>query len=134
MGLFTKVEHKDYLGGLKQALYEERNHLRAVRRKCRGEYEEGAFRILTDSVRHMIKDFHKLEEPFLEDDDAGPDSPEKGVDRPNLSDYYEVRYRRMGLSQRIAWLRERNQVIELASRLSRIQTRRVARQTADIAM
>ena len=117
---------KDYLGGLKQALYEERSHLRMVRRRCRSEYEEGAFKNLSDSLRHMIRDFKRLEEPFLERVPPG-DHYEKGID-PYRDDYYEINYRHLGLRDRISWVRERSAVIELSGRLSRIQARRTARQ------
>lgn len=98
-----------------------------VRRRYRGEYDEGAFKVLSDSIRHMIRQFKTLEEPFLERRPRA-DHYEKGFDPPDEDDYYELDYRHLGLLDRVTWVRERNEVIELASRLSRIQTRRIARQ------
>ncbi len=38
-----------------------------VRRRCKGEYDKAAFKVLAEAVRHMIKQFQDLERPFLED-------------------------------------------------------------------
>ncbi|KAF1988569.1 hypothetical protein K402DRAFT_328310 [Aulographum hederae CBS 113979] len=86
---------QDFLGNLKSGLYEERRHLRRLRKRRkrrrsesrRGEKERGVevngregleegelewdagFRVSRDTVKHMISRFKKLEEPFLEDYD-----------------------------------------------------------------
>lgn len=119
------------MGNIKQALLEERNHLRAVRRKCRGEYDEAAFVLLSDSVKHMIRQFKKLEEPFIKEADR--EKGYHGVQKADAQeDYYNTNYKSPNLWQRISWVRTRSQVLALGDRLSRVQTRRIARTTTDI--
>ncbi|KAF2236701.1 hypothetical protein EV356DRAFT_497568 [Viridothelium virens] len=186
------TEVPDYLGNLKQALYEERAHLRAVRRKTRGIelYDEGGFKVLADAVKHMIRDFKRLERPFLVEDSvayrtwwgyedpndfrgekeegirggdgrsrkgsrkrrsrssydtrdggghayAGNPDGEKGRNRrghPHEDDYYATDYRKIGLVQRYIWLKERSKVVEMLESVTRIQTRRMAKQVCELSI
>lgn len=83
----------------------------------------------------MIRDFKRLEEPFL---DNPPDLYDRdgkyALDQADPEDYYDTRYKRMGFSERYLWLRTRGHIVALEKRLALIQTRRIAKQTADIAM
>lgn len=123
------------MGNLKQALYEERAHLRLVRRRHRGEFDEGAFSVLANAIRHMIRDFKRLEEPFLDNPPDYYDREGKySLDQADPEDYYDIRYKHMGLRERYRWLMTRNGIVALEKRLALIQTRRIAKQTTDIAM
>ena len=185
------VEVPDYLGNLKQVLYEERAHLKAVRRKSRGIeiYDEGGFKILADTIKHMIRDFKRLERPFLVDDQdayrtwwgfedpqdpreeeggirggdgrsgrgsrkrrsrsthdtrgggghgyAGYPNREKSRPRRGHShedDYFATDYCKIGPVKRYIWLKERTKVVEMLEAVSRIQTRRMAKQVCELSM
>ncbi|KAL9087473.1 MAG: hypothetical protein Q9159_003610 [Coniocarpon cinnabarinum] len=128
-------EITDYLGNVKQSLYEEKAHLRLIRRRHRGQFDEGAFFVLANSVRHMIRDFKALEDPFLDHPRDYYDREGKyDLDKADPDDYYDTNYRSLGLQQRILWLRRKGRVVEIESRLARLQTRRVAKQLADLAV
>lgn len=58
-------EVRDYLPNLKQGLFEERHILRLAKRRCKSQYYEAAFHTLYGSIKHMIRQFKDLEEPFL---------------------------------------------------------------------
>ena len=126
------------MGNLKQALYEERAHLRLVRRRHKGEFDEGAFSVLATEIRHMIRDFKTLERPFLLHPDGRHGRYDReskyAVDTPDPDDYYDTQYKSFGTAQRFRWLRTRGSIVNLEKRLGLIQTRRIAKQTADIAM
>ena len=83
----------------------------------------------------MIKEFKALEEPFLDNPRDYYDREGKyDLDQADPDDYYDTKYKKLGLSQRIQWLRSRTSVINIEKRLSRLQTRRIAKQTADLAV
>ena len=185
------TEVADFLGNLKQALYEERAHLRSVRRRARNVelYDEGGFKVLADSIKHMIRDFKTLERPFLvEEHDAyrtwwgyeepidnqgeergmrggdgrsrrgsrkrrsrssyggrdggehayaGNSHAEKGRLRrghPYEDDYYATDYCKVGLVHRYIWLKERTKVVDMLEAVSRVQTRRIAKQVCELSM
>lgn len=127
-------EVHDLLPSLKQALYEERDHLRRVRRRCRGYYEDGAMDLLYSGVKGMIRDFKRLEAPFLVPARDGDEKAAYALDAEEPRDYYNTNYRHITLRERFIWVRERGGFIELSESLSRVQTRRIARQTTDIGM
>lgn len=144
------------LPNLKQNLYEERSHLRCIRRRCHGIYQEGAFHVLYIGVRSMIQEFKRLEAPFRDDeDDDGRYNPRKRAGRRGSArfekdrrlengdgdekdgtedDYYMSTYSAKSLKRRWLWLYRRSAVLAMTERLSRVQTRRIARQTTDIAV
>ncbi|KAI9699524.1 MAG: hypothetical protein M1820_007155 [Bogoriella megaspora] len=187
------TEVPDFLGNLKQALYEERAHLRLVKKSFRTSehYDEGGFKVLSDTVKHMIRDFKHLERPFLVPDRAAyrtwwgyeePDdlsregavrgdvrydpgrhergsrkrrsrssySREEGgrhgyngnIDRDKArtrhireeDDYYATDYCKIGLMHRYIWLKNRSQVLALLEAITRIQTRRIAKQMCEVAI
>lgn len=125
---------KSSLPNLKQALFEERNHLRALRRRCRGQYEEGAFDVLAFGIREMVREFEGVEQAFLRPEFRVQD--EKGLySNQDPDDVYEFQYKRSyGLSDRWLWLRRRGRVKDISMRLQALQTRRIARQTKDLAV
>jgi len=134
-----------------------------VRRRCKGEYEAGAFKVLADAVKQMIKDFKKMEAPFLEEHpmpldmhrrrksntsrrrsreygvsgsggESGKHWGEKGErDEEGGDDYFNTTYKTKGIGHRLLWLRKRGKAMTLTEQLAWVQTRRIARQTTDIA-
>lgn len=49
-------------------------------------------------------------------------------------DYYLCNYSAVTLPQRFAWLHLRSRTMALSERLTKVQTRRIARQTTDVAV
>lgn len=82
----------------------------------------------------MIKEFENLERPFLKPELRGYD--EKGYyAHQHPEDVYEGQYKRVFyIKDRYLWLRRRSDARSIAERLTRVQTRRVARQTKDLAV
>ena len=62
-----------------------------VRRRYKGEYDEGAFKVLADSVRHMIRELKELEEPFLEYPPSYSSKQSYDFDQADPDDYYDLR-------------------------------------------
>ena len=87
------------------------------------------YKVLHDTLRHLQKEFRRLERPFL--------SREKGEDDLDTTDHWthytsRMDYCNMDLGHRFIWLRSKSQVLEVGNRISRIQLRRVAAETHDI--
>ena len=79
-------------------------------------------KILNDSVKHLMRDLKRLEEPFLADTPYDRDLDiEKSGREPLRPDYAP-----MTLHRRYIWLRTKDEVVTLADRVNRIQTRRIA--------
>jgi hypothetical protein len=138
---------------VKHELYEERNHLRIVRRRRRA-IDEGdlTMRVLYEAIRNMLQDFKALERRFLvnpheywepyanngyyaTEKDGGTERGGRWIrDRgyTDEDDYENTEYKSVNLWQRVVWIRTRTAVIDIAGRLSRVQTRRIARQTTTV--
>ncbi|KAF2493958.1 hypothetical protein BU16DRAFT_60559 [Lophium mytilinum] len=151
------TEIHDYLSNLKQGLYEERTHLRRARRRERrksagsrtrekeagirsftghSQDEDVALRVMREAIKHMIRQFRNLERPFLRDS-AGVAREEKGYadeDEVEWPDYYRNDYKECGFRERFVWLRRKNDVVTLLASLSRVETRRIAKEVGDVAM
>ncbi|MCJ1235571.1 hypothetical protein MMC14_003542 [Varicellaria rhodocarpa] len=140
-------EAHDYLDNLRQELFELGEDLRRARRRhhsrrsqgdgekdlfttkaSRRSVETGALRVLSDSLKHVTRDFHRLERPFLDDADGGGGRADIDPDIHTPWSHYNlrVRYCDMDLGHRIAWLQRRGKVVALAERVNRMQTRRIA--------
>ena len=209
------TEVHNTLSNIRQEMLEERASLRALRRHMRRrqekeregvgtygdrsktgglgsrdvfagpELDEEVIRTLTDSLRHLIRRFSKIEAPFLEvgersrrqdmavgttisrsrgkrrrrrsprGDSVSPDrkaDPYSSFDdekrMPRRSRNVDVSgrddplhpshdpgemYCNVTLAKRIQWLRYRGAAMSLLQALSRLQTRRIARQVGEIA-
>ena len=115
---------------LRSELYGEREYFRKAlkqqRSRSRGHarmrLDTAPLKILNDSVKHLMRDLKRLEEPFLLETPYDRDlDVEKSSREPLRPDYAP-----MTLGRRYTWLRTRNEVVELADRVNRIQTRRIA--------
>ncbi|KAI9817413.1 MAG: hypothetical protein M1827_001022 [Pycnora praestabilis] len=134
------VQVRDHLSNMRQVLYEERDHLRKCRRRwndceevvaAKGDMSKvddrilvqvGTLRVLSDTVRDLIRQFKKLERPFLADPNLFQ-GDERG---PAIQPRYKC-----DLWHRILWWRHKGSVNELAINLERLQMRRVAREVTE---
>ncbi|KAL8795334.1 MAG: hypothetical protein Q9195_002204 [Heterodermia aff. obscurata] len=106
-------EMKGYLDNLRSELYGERDYFKKAMRQ-----------LLNDSIRHLMQDFKRLERPFLE---VPPeDEEDKDVEKTEESSPFRVKYAPMDLRHRYIWLRSKNDVLDLADQVTRIQSRRIA--------
>ncbi|MCJ1304506.1 hypothetical protein MMC08_007319 [Hypocenomyce scalaris] len=126
-----------YLANLKQELYEERECLKKSRRRqksgvgwggkiSRTHVDPQPEKVLNDTVKSLIREFKRLERPFLEDYAVDRDMDLDRADASLRSDYKD-----MDLGRRIIWLRSKSDVVRLAQRVERVQMRRIARETTD---
>ena len=115
---------------LRSELYGEREYFRKAlkqqRSRSRGtgrmQLDTTPLKILNDSVKHLMRDLKRLEEPFLADTPYDRDLDiEKSGREPLRPDYAP-----MTLHRRYIWLRTKDEVVTLADRVNRIQTRRIA--------
>ena len=135
-------EAKDYFDNLRQELYELREDLRRTRKRHKQEdkhepksskssMETGSLRVLNDTVKHLQRDFKRLERPFLQetrDDDGDIDSA-----WTHYTVYTaKINYCNMDLRRRITWLRSKSEANSIAERVNRIQTRRIASEIYNI--
>ena len=86
--------------------------------------------MLSESLKHVTRDFHRLERPFLEESERQGESDradeDPDIDSPWSHYNMRVRYCEMDLGHRFAWLRRRGKVVALAERVQRMQTRRTS--------
>ena len=126
-------EAGDYLDNLRLEIYESREDLKKANRRQRprsnsdpksggrASFETGSLRVLNDTMKHPQREFVKLEKPFLEEPRDDGD-----IDSPWIHYTARVNYCDMNLSQHFSWLRTRAEVIDMAQRVDRIQTRKIA--------
>lgn len=145
-------EIDDYLGSLKVGLYEEREHVKMLRKhirrrgssRNRGEkggsssiYAVGdidgdvSTKVARDSLRHMIRSFHDIERPFLRYPHE-KSQDEEGYWESERDDFYHTDYRECGLRERWLWLHRKQSVVTMLQSLSRIETRRMANEMGDV--
>lgn len=174
LGASTQIS--DLLGNLKQGLYEERAHLRKVRRwqRRRGSFQgsprggpdekhrrrsehwygdghsyhgyypdmkdlhddDQSTRVMREAVRNMIRDFRALEQPFLRDDvESRFRDPHvrngEGYAPSDDEEYYKTEYRTTGYRERWLWLNRKGAVVDMMSQLSRLETRRIAKEVGE---
>ena len=102
--------------------------LKQSRSRSRGDTQmqsdNAPLRILNDSVKHLVRDLKRLEEPFLK---RSPFDRDRDLDI-ELSGREPLRgdYAPMTLRRRYIWLRSKDEMITLADRVNRIQSRRIA--------
>lgn len=129
-------EARTHLDNLRSELHGERAYFKSMLRRSRSRSKTakthadlGPLRLLNDSVKELMRDFRKLEEPFLNEP---PDEREKDVERSQES----VRgdYAAMTLRRRWKWMRRKGDVMVMADQVNRIQTRRIACDTSNVLM
>ncbi|KAH0291658.1 hypothetical protein M436DRAFT_43469 [Aureobasidium namibiae CBS 147.97] len=134
------------------------------RRRTRGlplpRLDDLTIRSMQDTLRHLTRRFRSLERPFLDQDsvpgrrryrksfspnprdtwdsEKGLRSQEKEWDK-ELDDEEDPRtqgdvYCNITLGKRIVWLRQRSDALAIIEAVSRLQTRRTARQVGEIAV
>lgn len=81
---------------------------------------------MNDTVKTLIREFKRLERPFLEDY-----AVDRDMDMDRADDSLRSDYKTMDLGRRIISLRSKSDVLQLADRVERVQMRRIARETTD---
>jgi hypothetical protein len=130
---------QDALSTLRQGLYEEREYLKRKRRRGEGSrnpssskggvkdlyYEGGPTKIINDAVKDLIREFKDYERPFLV-------SPHEGREK-ELEWSFDAtqQYYKSDLWHRIRWLRSKGGINTIASKLERVQVRRIAQDVTD---
>ena len=83
----------------------------------------------------MIVEFKEVEEPFLHHPyDAEDREGKYSLDQADPDDYYNTEYTHLSIWQRFKWLEVKSKVVSIENRLEKLQTRRIAKQTADLTM
>lgn len=122
-------EMRGYLDNLRSEIYGERVYFKKAMRQFRSRSKSyprqhvdcAPLRLLSDSVRHLMQDFKRLEEPFLEhsaDEEKDTEKSEQMSFRTN--------YAPMDFRHRFHWMQIKADVITLADQVNRIQSRRIA--------
>jgi hypothetical protein len=128
---------QDALSTLRQGLYEEREYLKRKRRRGEGGrdpssskakelyYEGGPTKIINDAVKDLIREFKNYEKPFLV-------SPHEGREK-ELEWSFDAtqQYYRSDFYHRVLWLRSKGGINTIASKLERVQVRRIAQDVTD---
>ena len=160
-------EIPDMLSNLKQSLYEERFHLRRLRRKrasrrksgtyqrdlmnpvhlrSRGVGSEQSLQAMSVAIRHMISRFTKLESQFLSNSARKRDERRKShqddvwsgedieYELGESAEFYDTEYRPSSLADRWRWILTKRSVLSLMDGVQRIQMRRIAMQTTELAL
>ena len=123
-------EMRVYMDSLRSEIRGEREYfkkaMRQVRPRSKGNPRQHVdcepLKLLNDSVRHLMQECRRLEEPFLEDPS---DEEDKDVEKSEQISY-RTHYIPMDLKHRFLWLQIKADVITLADQVTRIQTRRIA--------
>ena len=124
-----KQVHRSF-DNLRSELQGEREYFRKALRKSRSRskartrthLDNAPLKILNDSVKNLMRDLKRLEEPFLEKSPYERDLDVEKSDR----EYHPGDYAPMTLRRRYIWLRSKDEVLTLATRVTRVQTRRIA--------
>jgi hypothetical protein len=155
------LEERTSLKFLRKACKTRRKqHSRAMEDYLDLQLDTATIKTMTDAVRQMIKQFQTLEKPFLEAGEEGIGQVVRRRSRSRRSPYYpheaynsppyekraeeedddevfwpeRVRYCDFTLRRRLQWLRRKSQAQGLFEQLSRVQTRRIARQVGGVAL
>lgn len=139
--LGAPVQITDYLGNLREELYEEKEALKRARARPHGY----RLKILDDSVKDILREFRRIERPFLPSGrrgskrgrakaSASASGGEKGVAEEEEEDFkakapgfYVCDWR-----HRVIWLQTKSAAVRLATVLDRLQTRRIERELSDV--
>ncbi|RDW77179.1 hypothetical protein BP6252_05232 [Coleophoma cylindrospora] len=125
---------RDTLSTLRQGLYEEREYLKRTRRRSQSHssktkslyLEGGAQKVINDAVKDLIREFKDYERPFLEPLHEGREKElEWSFDATQ-------RYYYCDLPHRLLWLRTKGGINDIAIRLQRLQSRRIAEEVTDM--
>ncbi len=103
----------------KRALKQSRSRSRG---DARMHSDDAPLRLLNDSVKDLMRDLKRLEEPFLKESPYRRELDIEKSDRESLKGDYAP----MTLRRRYIWLRSKDEVVTLATQVNRIQTRRIA--------
>ncbi|KAI9807230.1 MAG: hypothetical protein M1825_005948 [Sarcosagium campestre] len=145
------TELRDVLATLRIELYEEKEHLRKARRhhatsgSVQANLDIGSLRVLNNTIKDLLREFKRLERPFLIESLGGGGGSSSGRRRRHATtdadsepkvadDVVPQGYYRCDLAHRLVWLRSKNEVMDIGQRLERLQTRRIAREVTQSQM
>ena len=120
------------LSNIRQTLYEEKQHLKREKRhhrsdsrsmsRKRAQEDDGRLRLVSVTLRNVIREFKRLERPFLADPDQDTE-----IELDYSGGHFSPRYCTVDVRHRITWLRTKGTILSLSETLQRLQTRRIAR-------
>lgn len=127
-----------YLDNLRLEIHNERAYFKSALRRTRSRsrsvkrYHEdiGPLKILNGSVRHIHREFIRLEGNFL---NVSPSKAEKDIERDS-EESVGTNYAPMTLARRWKWMRIKSDIISIADQVNRIQTQRIACDTTNLLM
>jgi hypothetical protein len=114
--------------------------------RSRGVGSDQSIHAMGLAIRHMISIFSRVETPYLapsvqrrnerrkshRDDIWSQGEVNYELEEP--AEFYDSEYRPCGLKQRFQWIGTKNTVLSLLDSVQRIQIRRIAMQTTEIAL
>ena len=93
------------------------------------------WRVISDTVRRLCRQFDEIEKPFLTDGEGGGNgNEEKGSpwmedEREYVADAYINDYSELTLNHRMLWLWKKGQVADIRDGLMRVQIRRISQES-----
>ncbi|KAI4148745.1 MAG: hypothetical protein L6R39_002702 [Caloplaca ligustica] len=129
------IEVRQLLDNVRTELYGERayfkNAIKQARSKSKSATREtpeiAPLSILNDSIKEMMRDFRKVEEPFLNVVEDAQDLDIEKSGRVSL----RGNYARMDFRRRYIWLQSKPDFLSLANQVTRTQARRIAYETSN---
>lgn len=123
------------LGNLRTELYGERAYFKNAIKQARSKNKNSTrepmdvtpFSILNDSIKSMMRDFRSLEAPFLESESGSEDMDIEKSGKVSL----RPNYARMDFRRRFLWLHTKQDFLDMANQVTRIQARRIAYETSN---
>jgi hypothetical protein len=126
-------EARDYLDNLRQEIFELREEVKKANRRQRPRgnsdpkssgtsLETSSIRVLNVTIKHLQHEFKRLERPFM----VTAPNEDGDMDSPWTHYHSKVNYQNMDLSHRIYWLRSKGEIVDMAQRVNRILTRKIA--------
>ncbi|KAI4133259.1 MAG: hypothetical protein LQ338_000317 [Usnochroma carphineum] len=123
------------LDNVRTELYGERAYFKNAIKQARSKNKSSTretpeilpLSILNDSIKSMMRDFRKLEAPFLNDEEGTEDLDIEKSGRVSL----RGKYGRMDLRRRYTWLQTKQDFVALANQVTRVQARRIAYETSN---
>lgn len=123
------------LDNVRTELYGERAYFKDAIKQARSKsktstretLEIAPLSILNDSIKSMMRDFRKMEAPFLH---GGEDAEDLDIEKTGKVSL-RGNYGRMNFRRRYNWLQNKMDFVTLANQVTRIQARRIAYETSN---
>ena len=126
-------EIRSLLDNLRTELYGERAYFKDAIKQAKSKsktarqaVEVTPLSILNDSIKNIMREFRRMEEPFLDNTPDGDDLDIEKSGRVSLRGTYAP----MDFWRRYLWLQQKSDFVEIANQVTRIQARRIAFETS----